>query len=148
LTGVIDGIFSSVLVVVFYHSTLGRLWRGVASVVLGPQALEGGTRAALFGIFLHFCVAFGWSAVFLGLVALSPGLRRVLGRPFGTVKIASLYGPFIWIVMSLLVIPLLAHRPPSITVRWWIQLIGHVPFVAIPIVSSIGRGIAGSEPAG
>jgi hypothetical protein len=147
LTGVSDAAFSSILVVAFYHSTVGRLWRGVASVVLGPQALEGGTPAALFGVFLHFCTAFGWSAVFLGLVTLSPGLRGVLGRPFGTVKVASLYGPFVWIVMSLLVIPLLAHRPPSITVRWWIQLIGHIPFVAIPIVSSIGRGLAGSEPA-
>lgn len=147
LTGVSDGLFSSVLVVAFYHSTIGRLWRGVASVVLGPQALEGGTPVALFGALLHFCTAFGWSAVFLGLVSLSPGLRGVLGRPLGTVKVASLYGPFIWIVMSLLVIPLLAHHAPSINVRWWIQLVGHIPFVAIPIVSSIGRGLAASEPA-
>ena len=42
--------------------------------------------------------------------------------------------------MSLAVIPLFAHRPPAINVRWWVQLIGHIPFVGFPIVWSIGRG--------
>jgi hypothetical protein len=37
------------------------------------------------------------------------------------VKVASVYGPFIWMVMSLAVIPLLLHRPPTINVRWWVQ---------------------------
>jgi hypothetical protein len=46
-------------------------------------------------------------------------------------------------VMSLAVIPLLMHRPPAINIRWWIQLIGHIPFVGIPIVASIGRGALG-----
>lgn len=44
---------------------------------------------------------------------------------------------FAWsAVMSLIVIPLLVHRPPTITVRWWIQLLGHIPFVGLPIVAS------------
>jgi len=55
-------------------------------------------------------------------------------------KVAALYGPFIWMVMSLVVIPLLLHRPPTITIRWWIQLIGHIPFVGVPIVASIAPG--------
>jgi uncharacterized membrane protein YagU involved in acid resistance len=56
------------------------------------------------------------------------------------VGIAALYGPFVWLVMSMLVIPLLLHRPPAITSRWWIQLIGHIPFVGLPIVASIANG--------
>jgi hypothetical protein len=43
-------------------------------------------------------------------------------------------------VMSLAVIPLLLQRPPAINIRWLVQLIGHIPFVGIPIVASIGRG--------
>jgi hypothetical protein len=39
--------------------------------------------------------------------------------------------------MSWGVIPLLTHRAPKIGVRWWVQLVGHVPFVGIPIVGSI-----------
>jgi hypothetical protein len=43
-------------------------------------------------------------------------------------------------VMFLGVIPLLVHRPPTIGVRWWVQLIGHFPFVGVPIAgASRGR---------
>jgi hypothetical protein len=50
--------------------------------------------------------------------------------------------------MSLLVIPVLLRRPPAITFRWWVQFLGHVPFVGIPIVASASRGgvPAASEP--
>jgi uncharacterized membrane protein YagU involved in acid resistance len=66
-------------------------------------------------------------------------VRRVLDTPYGVAKVAAVYGPFIWLMMSLVVIPLLTHRPPTITYRWWVQLIGHFPFVGLPIVASIGR---------
>jgi hypothetical protein len=68
-------------------------------------------------------------------------MRRVLSAPHGIVKVAAVYGPAIWLVMSLVVIPLLVHRPPTITLRWWVQLIGHFPFVGLPIVWSIAKGI-------
>jgi hypothetical protein len=90
----------------------------------------------VLGVLMHFGVAFGWSAVFLFLVMRSSWIRGLLSSRFGVVKVASLYGPFIWLVMSLAVIPLLVHRPPAITIRWWIQLIGHMPFVGMPIVAS------------
>jgi hypothetical protein len=139
-TGVTDGLFSSVLTVVVYHSTVARLFQGVAGVLLGKEAFNGGTPTALLGLLMHFGVAFGWSTVFLLLVMRSSWIRGIVATPYGVVKVASLYGPFIWMVMSLAVIPLLAHRPPAINIRWWIQLIGHIPFVGIPIVASIGRG--------
>ena len=50
-----------------------------------------------------------------------------------------MYGPCVWLVMSLVLIPLLRHLPPALTVRWWIQLVGHVPFVGVPIVWSVAR---------
>lgn len=141
LTGITDGLFSSILVVFFYGSTLERLWQGVASTLLGKEAIGGGTKPALIGVLMHFGVAFGWSAVFLFLVLRSAWIRRVLSSRYGAVKVAAVYGPFIWLVMSLVVIPLLVHRPPTINLRWWVQLIGHFPFVGLPIVASIGSGI-------
>jgi hypothetical protein len=141
LTGIVDGLFSSVLSVFFYGSTVTRLFQGVASTLLGKAALDGGTSTALLGVLMHFGVAFGWSAVFLLLVQRSSGIRRVLALPYGVAKVASVYGPFIWLVMSLVVIPLLLHRPPAINLRWWVQLIGHFPFVGLPIVASIGGGV-------
>lgn len=139
LTGVTDGLFACVLSVGFYGSTVTRLWQGVASTLLGKAAFDGGTATALVGVLMHFGVAFAWSAVFLALYERSAGLRRLLGSRRGVIAVAALYGPFVWLVMSLVVIPLLLHRPPSITTRWLVQLIGHVPFVGLPIVASIGR---------
>ena len=43
------------------------------------------------------------------------------------------------LVMSLAVIPIFVHRPPTITYRWWIQWFGHIPFVGIPIVAASGK---------
>ena len=140
LTGITDGLFSSILAVFFYGSTVARLWQGVASTLLGKEAIDGGTGPALIGVLMHFGVAFGWSAVFLFLVLRSAWIRRVLASRFGVVKVAAVYGPFIWLVMSLVVIPLLLHRPPTFNLRWWVQLIGHFPFVGLPIVASIGGG--------
>jgi hypothetical protein len=137
LTGITDGLFATVLTVVFYRSTATRLWQGVASTLLGPAAFDGGTSTALLGVLMHFGVAFGWSAVFLLLVTRSRWIHSLLASPYGTIKAASLYGPFIWMVMSLAVIPLLVHRPPAINFHWWVQLIGHIPFVGLPIVASL-----------
>lgn len=145
LTGVTDGLFSSVLSVAFYHSTVARLFQGVASTLLGKAALDGGTPTALVGVLMHFGVAFGWSAVFLFVVMRLHWVRRILGTQYGVLKVASLYGPAIWMVMSLAVIPLLLHRPPTIGSRWWVQFFGHIPFVGIPIVASLAQGLYASE---
>lgn len=132
-----DGLFASVQAVAFLHVTVGRVFRGVASTVLGPGALEGGWGTFFIGVLMHFGVAFGWSAVFLFVVMRWSWVRRLLATRMGVLKVAALYGPFVWLVMSLAVIPLLVHRPPTISVRWWAQLIGHFPFVGLPIVASI-----------
>jgi hypothetical protein len=140
LTGVIDGLFSSVLSVAFYHSTVQLLFQGVASTLLGAEAFNGGTLTFALGVLMHFGVAFGWSIVFLLIVKRARWVRGLLDSPYGVIKVASLYGPFIWMVMSLAVIPVLLQRPPAINIRWLVQLIGHIPFVGIPIVASIGKG--------
>ena len=142
---VIDGIFASCLSVFAYGSTVSRLWQGVASSVLGAAAFTGGTRAVLVGLLLHLGVALAWSTVFLALVIVWPGLRRTIATPGGVIRVAAVYGPAVWVVMSLVVIPMVTGRGPTITVRWWIQLLGHIPFVALPIVAMIARGIHAGE---
>ena len=139
LTAVTDGLFSSVLVVAAYGSTVTRLWQGVASVLLGPGAFDGGLRTVLVGLAMHVAVAFTWSAVFLVLVRRASWLRQLVGSRYGVLKAAAVYGPLVWTVMSIVVIPLLVRRPPTINFRWWVQLVGHFPFVGLPIVAGIGR---------
>ena len=139
LTAITDAIFSSVLISVFYGSTVARLWQGVASVLLGPTALEGGMRTVLIGLLMHLGVALTWSTVFLILYSSWPALQRLIASPGGVIKVASIYGPCIWMVMSFVVVATLTHKPPAITYRWWIQFFGHIPFVAVPIGATIGR---------
>jgi hypothetical protein len=137
LTGVTDGLFSSVLVAGFYGSTVTRLFQGVASVLIGKRALEGGSRTALLGVAMHFAVAFTWSAVFLFLTKAWPWLERTIASRGGMLAVAFVYGPMVWVVMSLIVIRFLADRPPTFNARWWIQFAGHAFFVGLPIVASI-----------
>ena len=141
ITGIVDALFSSALSVFAYGSTATRLWQGVASTVLGRQALEGGTAMAAVGLLMHFGVAFAWSAVFLLLYLKSTVIRRSVASWAGTIAVASVYGPIVWMVMSFVVIQLLTDRPPTINFRWWVQFFGHIPFVALPIVLSVRRPV-------
>jgi hypothetical protein len=122
-----------------------RLFQGVASTLLGPEAINGGALTVALGVLMHFGVAFGWSVVFLLIVKRARPIYNILNSPYGVIKVASLYGPFIWMVMSLAVIPALLQRPPAINIRWLVQLIGHFPFVGLPIVWSICRGASRSK---
>jgi hypothetical protein len=140
LTAVVDGTFSSLLSRFAYRSTVTRLFQGVAATALGPRALQGGRTTAAIGVLMHCGVAFGWSAVFLLVVLASARVRGALASRYGAVRIAAVFGPGVWVVMSLGVIPFVTGRAPSITGRWWIQFFGHMPFVGLPIVTSIGRG--------
>jgi hypothetical protein len=78
LIAVVDAIFSSVLVTVFYHSTFSRMWQGVASTVLGKGALDGGARTVVIGLVMHFGVALFWSLVFLLLYDNSARIRSAV----------------------------------------------------------------------
>lgn len=142
LTAVADGFFSSALNVFAYGSTVTRLFQGVASVPLGASALEGGAATAAAGIALHVGVAFAWSLVFLLVARTLPAVRRALRSRAGVVVAAAVYGPAVWLAMSLVVIPLFTGRPPAITYRWWIQLAGHAVFVGLPIVTSVAPAVA------
>ena len=136
LTGVTDGLFSSLLNVFAYRSTVARLFQGVASVLIGPRAFEGGAATVALGVLMHFGVAFAWSAVFSFIVLRWRTIRRLVATPPGLAAVAAVYGPLVWLVMSLVVIPVLAHRTPTFSIRWWVQLVGHIPFVGLPIVAA------------
>ena len=148
VTAVTDALFSSCLVKFAYGSTVTRLWQGVASVPFGPTMLDGGTRAALIGLALHFCVALTWSIVFLLVYSSLRLVRAIASRPAGVIGLAVVYGPVIWLFMSFVLIPHFTHRPPTVNFRWWVQFFGHMPFVALPIVAMIARGQDGSSHSG
>jgi hypothetical protein len=141
VTAAWDFVCASALAVFAYGSTLARLWQGVAATVLGPAALEMGARGVAAGLALHLAVAFTWSALFVVTCLASPALRRLLRRPAGALAVAVAYGPLIWLVMSLGVIPLATGRAPSFGLRWWVQVFAHVPFVTLPLVFTARRAL-------
>jgi hypothetical protein len=73
-------------------------------------------------------------------------LRQILRSRDGVLEVAAVHGPFVWTVMSLVVIPMLVRRPPTINFRWWVQLVGHFPFVGLD--RRRHRLVAAGRPAG
>jgi hypothetical protein len=134
-----DFICATVLHVFAYHGTPASLWQGVAFTVLGPRALNGGASAVAVGLALHLAVALVWSALFVAALRAWPGLRRAIRSAGGAFMVAVAYGPVIWLVMSLVVIPLATGQPPRFGHRWWAQLGIHVPFVSLPLVFTARR---------
>src|SRR5688572_16084657 len=74
VTAVWDFVCASALGALAYQTPVARLWRGVASTLLGPSALEGGGGAFAVGVALHLAVALTWSALFVAAVLLWPPL--------------------------------------------------------------------------
>ena len=134
-----DFLCASALGVFAYGATFGRFWQGVASTVIGPSALEMGARGVAAGLALHLLVALSWSALFVLAAVRSSALRRALAHPAGALALACVYGPIIWLVMSLAVIPLATGRLPTLGFRWWVQVCAHVPFVTLPLVFTARR---------
>jgi len=133
--GVSDGIFASLTgMLIPPVVTPLRVFRGVASVLIGKQALDGGLPAGLLGIGMHFFVATFWSTLFVLAIRYSPTLRDAINSNAKALLVAAVYGMGIWMFMSLVFIPAMVHRPPTITTKWWVQLIGHIPFVVGPMI--------------
>ena len=147
VTAAWDFVCATALSVFAYGSTFARMWQGVASVVLGPDALQMGGRGILAGIALHLSVALTWSTVFVLALAASSALRRIVARPGGALAVGCVYGPIIWLVMSTVVIPLATGRPSTFGFRWWVQVFAHVPFVTLPLVFTARRQLGvGAAP--
>jgi len=146
VTAAWDFLCATALTVFAYHGTFAHLWQGVASTVLGPTAIDGGATPIAVGIALHLAVAFTWSAIFVAAARMSPALRRAIATPAGALGVAIVYGPIIWLVMSLIVIPIATGHFPKIGFRWWVQIFAHPPFVTIPLVFMTRRVLRDAEP--
>ena len=139
VTAAWDFLCATALSVLAYHTTFARLWQGVASTVMGPAAMNSGARGVAVGIALHLAVAFTWSALFVAAARMSPAIRSMIATPSGALGVAAAYGPLIWLVMSIVIIPVATGRPPRFGFRWWVQIFAHVPFVTIPLVFTARR---------
>jgi hypothetical protein len=114
-------------------SPVTRFFQGIASVLLGKRPPHGGMPAVGLGLAMHIAVGMFWAAFFALVVIRSSWVRERLKSPAGILIIAALYGPFIWMSMSLIVITPLVHHPPRLNQDWWIQFFGHMLSAGLPI---------------
>lgn len=134
VTAAWDGLAASLLNIIAYDVAPARLWQGVAAVALGPAAPVDADARMLAGLAVHLVVSLVWSLSFVGLVRSAPALARSIRSAGGALLVAAVVGPVIWLAMSFLLIPLATGRPGTSSLRWWVQLAAHVPFVALPLV--------------
>src|SRR6202000_119240 len=113
-----------------------RLFSSVASGLLGPKSFQGGAKTAALGLFLHFLIAFIWAVIYY---LASRQIAFLTTRP---VIAGLLYGEFVWIMMTCVVLPLSAiHRwPPRFDSASIITgPIGHTVLVGLPIALAVSR---------
>jgi hypothetical protein len=109
--------------------------QSVASGLLGRASFQGGTKTAALGAFLHFFIAFSWAAIYY------LASRRLLFMTEKPVIAGLIYGEFVWVIMTYVVLPLSAiHRWPT-----WNKAsiitgpIGHLFLVGLPIALAVKR---------
>ena len=137
LVSIVDGLFATAFGVFVRGVTPMRMWQGVASVPFGRVAIDGGKGMVAAGLALHVLVAFTWSALLFLSMQRSHKLRAAVDSPYGVLKVASLLGPMIWLTMSLVVIPTMTHRMPAFTPAYFGQMLGHILFVAVPMLIGV-----------
>lgn len=118
------------------HLAPARIFQSVASGLLGPKAFQGGANAAALGLFLHFLIAFIWAVIYY---VASRQITFLTQRP---VIAGLLYGEFVWVMMTCVVLPLSAiHRwPPRFDPASVITgPIGHTILVGLPIALATSR---------
>jgi hypothetical protein len=137
--GVACGAFDITQAMVAFYLQSGlkpvTVLQSVASGLLGRASFQGGIKTAVLGAFLHFFIAFSWAAIYY------LASRRLLFMTEKTVIAGLIYGEFVWIVMTFVVLPLSAiHRWPT-----WNKAsiitgpIGHMFLVGLPIALAVKR---------
>lgn len=126
------GTFDLIFAFTYYGFIRGvkplRIFQGVASGIMGPDAFQGGLPTFIQGILLHYVVATCIATVFyLACLALPILYRRPL--PGGL-----LFGIIAYLVMNYVVIPLSAARHgPFRLSSFLVEIIGHAFLVGLPL---------------
>jgi hypothetical protein len=132
--GVLD-IADAIIFTLIRGGSPTRMLQGIASGLLGQPAFQGGSATVALGLFLHFVIATGATAVFVAASLRVPALLR---RPLIW---GPLYGLMVYAVMRFVVLPLslIRMQPFALNIGFANQIFAHVFLVGIPIVVVAGR---------
>ena len=136
----IVGVLDILEVIVFYFFWRdvkpARILQAVAAGLIGRDAaFLGGTRTALIGLAVHFCIAF---VVVLIYHLAAARIRVLTEQPF---VMGALYGLAVYAVMNFVVLPMTATGPPKLS-PWQVVANGifaHLFCVGIPAALTAAR---------
>jgi hypothetical protein len=139
--GAVAGVLDAIDAVVAFKAVLGfdpiPIYQFVASGILGPRAFDGGVCTALFGLAIHFLIAFAAAFAFVLASTRTPYLARAYGI-WG-----PLFGLVVWAVMNLVVIPLSRIPSSPFSLPLFLNgVIGHALLVGLPIAYATNRYFA------
>lgn len=104
LAGLLVGSLDITAALVQFYIKTGKdpliVLKYIASAVFGKSAYSSGNVMAVWGLLLHFLIAFIWTILFF---LIYPKLRLL---SWNRVVTGILYGIFIWIMMTQLVVPM------------------------------------------
>ncbi len=112
-----------------------RVFQAIASGLLGAESYKGGAWTAVFGVFLHFVIAFGAAVVYF---AVSRKFKFLINQ---AVISGVIYGIAVFWFMQLVVLPLSAfqRKNPFELQPIIIGLVIHILFVGLPIALVISH---------
>jgi uncharacterized membrane protein YagU involved in acid resistance len=138
--GLACGVFDIAQAIIGFGLEFGlkpsQVFQSVASGLLGKASYQGGIKTAVLGGFLHFFIAFIWATIYY---IASRRIPVLIEKP---VISGLVYGEIVWLVMTMIVLPLSAiHRwPPSWNAAAIITgPIGHTVLVGLPIALAVRR---------
>lgn len=136
----LDFLYITVLWVLLKHAvTVERLAQVIATGLLGKAAYEGRAGTAALGVALHLMVALTWTTIFFVLSRRIPPVSRLIETTAGRVKAGLLFGPVIWLVMDLVVLPLSRARPtPVSSPHFYLNLLQHAVMIGVPMALLLG----------
>jgi len=126
VAGTLDILSACVYTLIAGRAPINML-KGLASAILGNDAVKGGIGVALVGLLLHFAIM----AVMAAFFVIAANRLLVLKARWLLAGIA--YGVGLWAVMNLIVLPLRFGAHPFTPLGLAEQFFSHIVLVGIPI---------------
>ncbi|MEN2413267.1 DUF1440 domain-containing protein [Flavobacterium mesophilum] len=104
ITGLIAGTLDLVTAIVVYAGILDKttgikILQSIASGIFKKEAYSGGSQMALYGVLLHYFIAFTFTWFYYTVYPYFSFLKK------NTLASGIVYGIFVWIIMNLVVLP-------------------------------------------
>jgi uncharacterized membrane protein YagU involved in acid resistance len=144
--GLVAGIFDAIDAMVWVTAngiSIPRLFKFIASGLIGVTAFKAGPAVVALGVGLHFLIATGAATAY---ALLSLKLPVLLQKPFFC---GPVFGLGAYIFMHYVVLPLSAVPPQGTPTFIWVanQLFSHTIFVGLPIALIARRAARGQSDA-